>query len=72
MARCRVVKGGWSWMGTEQAVGTEIENTPAWIANRVADGLVQPIGDEIKIETATDEPVAETAVSPRGRARRKA
>lgn len=80
MAKCRVVKGGWSWHGVMQEVGAVIEATPEWIQNRINDdGLVEwvegePViapGPGPLIETATDEPVAETAVSPRQRARRK-
>lgn len=74
MAKCRVVKGGWFWLGEMQVVGVEIQASPEWIANRVADGLVEridatPAADVI--EQAVREPEAESAVAPRQRRTKK-
>ena len=71
MPKCRVTKGGWMWRGVGQVVGTEIDESPEWIANRVRDGLVEPVAEPV-IEQATREPEAvEVAVAPRQRTRTK-
>lgn len=71
MAKCRVLKS-WFWMGDFQQVGAVIENTPEWIAARLADGgLVELIegATEPVIEQAVRQQEPETAVAPRQRAR---
>lgn len=73
--KCRVTKGGWMWKGAEQVVGTELDESPEWIANRVRDGLVESAaaGDAVEpvIEQAVAVPDAEVAVAPRQRGKTK-
>lgn len=44
--KARIIKGGWYWHGVLREVGEIVDETPAWIANRVVDGLVEPMPDE--------------------------
>jgi hypothetical protein len=80
MPKCRVVKGGWSWLGVTRRVG-DILDAPSteWVANRMADGgLVELIPDEgipdapapAAIETAALQPV-EVAAIPLKKSKRK-
>ena len=61
--KARIIKGGWIWLGTIRQVGEVLDMPPEWIANRVADGLVEPIAPEAAVIAPP-----ETAMMPSARA----
>lgn len=71
MPKCKVVKGGWSWLGAERRAG-DILDAPSeqWVSNRAQDGLVEPIAEpapaapEVKAASAVADEVEVAAIAP--------
>lgn len=63
MAKGRVIKGGWWWLGVGRCVGDEVDSSAVQIERWAADGLVVPIEE---VRTASISP-PETAVLNRKR-----
>lgn len=68
--RVKVIKGGWLWNGEMINTGDVLLAPSAeWVANRVRDGVCEPIAEEPSIEIAVAPAAAETAVIPRPKKR---
>lgn len=65
MAKARIIRGGWFWLGVERRMGDVVEASDAQIASWAADRLVTPI----VAEAAVIEPPETTSI-PRARAKK--
>lgn len=71
MARGRVKRGGWTWLGVGREAGDVLEASAAQVAAWAADGLVEPLAGEPEVETAAVAPPENTAKRTRAPRARK-
>lgn len=66
MAKCRVVQGGWWWLGVERRIGDVLDAREIQVERWAAEGLVEPIQAKPEPEPEPEKPaLVEVAEAPK-------